>query len=175
MAAMSGVVPTALLAAATATQRVRSLSCAAIALGGNASVSRSGSAKRTVAPARWAAITHGRTLASWSSRVHTTSSPGRRVRPTVAANRIVRSVMLGPKTTPRGSAPSRAPTEARACATTSSVACAAAKTPPWLALPPERGEVGHGLDRRVEHLRAGRPVQAGPAVVQSGEAVAVHP
>jgi hypothetical protein len=36
-------------------------------------------------------------------------------------------------------------------------------------------EGGHGLDRRVEHLRAGRPVQAGPAVVQSGETVAVHP
>ena len=49
----------------------------------------SGSAQRTVAPARSAAITHGRTFASWSRRVTTTSSPGASVRPTAAARRIV--------------------------------------------------------------------------------------
>jgi hypothetical protein len=34
--------------------------------------------------------------------------------------------------------------------------------------------VVHGLDRRVDHLGAGGPVQARPAVAQSGEALAVH-
>ena len=56
--------PTALEAAVTATQRVRSDSTASTALAGSSSVSGSGSAKRTVTPARSAAITHGRTLES---------------------------------------------------------------------------------------------------------------
>ncbi len=56
--------PTALEAAVTAIQRVRSVSTASTALAGSSSVSGSGSAKRTVAPARSAAISHGRTLAS---------------------------------------------------------------------------------------------------------------
>jgi hypothetical protein len=35
-------------------------------------------------------------------------------------------------------------------------------------------ERGHRLDRGVDHLRAGRAVQARPAVAQAREAVAVH-
>ena len=105
---------------------------------GSASVSRSGSAQRTVAPARSAAITHGRTFASWSRRVTTTSSPGPSVRPTAAESRIVIAVIDGPKATPAGSASSSRATDARARSTHASVACAAANTPPWLALSPER-------------------------------------
>ena len=134
----SGTVPVAFDAAVTATQRVRSESTASIADAGSASVSRSGSAQRTVAPARSAAITHGRTLASWSRRVTTTSSPGPSVRPTAAESRIVIAVIDGPKATPASSAPRSRATEARARSTHASVACAAAKTPPWLALSPER-------------------------------------
>ena len=44
------------------------------------------------------AITHGRTLASWSRRVQTISSPGSSVRPTAPAKAIVSAVMLEPKT-----------------------------------------------------------------------------
>jgi hypothetical protein len=125
-------------AAVTATQRVRSDSTASMLAVGSARVSGSGSAKRTVAPARSAAITHGRTLASWSMRVQTTSSPGRSVRPTAAASRMVIAVMDGPNATPRGSAPKSCATVARASATHASVAWAAANAPPWFALRPER-------------------------------------
>ena len=166
--------PTALDACVTATQRVRSDRTASTAAAGSASVPGSGSAKRTTAPARSAAITHGRTLASWSSRVHTTSSPGASSRQTVAAKRMVSAVMLAPNATPAGSAPSRAATAARAPATSSSVWRAAANSPPWLAVRPERMPLGHRLDRRVDHLRAGRAVQPRPAVAYAREALAVH-
>jgi hypothetical protein len=36
-------------------------------------------------------------------------------------------------------------------------------------------ELGHGLDRAVDHLGAGRAVEPRPAVAQPREAVAVHP
>src|SRR4051795_12994042 len=138
MARTSGTVPTALLAAVTATQRVRSDSTAVTALSGSSSVSGSGSANRTVAPARSAAISHGPTFASWSRRVQTISSPGSSARPAAAANFSVSDVMLGPKTTPCGSAPSSAPTVARVESTSSSVARPASKSPPWFALLPDR-------------------------------------
>src|SRR5215211_5881080 len=138
IAASSGTVPHALDAAVTATQRVRSDSTASTAAAGSASVSPSGSAQRTVAPARSAAITHGRTLASWSSRVTTTSSPGASVRPTAADSRIVIAVIEGPNATSSGRAPSSRPAAARASSTHSSVACAAANAPPWFAPRPER-------------------------------------
>src|SRR5829696_10318904 len=99
IASSSGTVPVAFDAAVTATQRVRSDSTASTAETGSASVSRSGFAQRTVAPARSAAITHGRTLASWSSRVTTTSWPGASVRPTAADSRIVIAVIDGPNAT----------------------------------------------------------------------------
>src|SRR3954447_13743444 len=46
--------------------------------------------------------------------------------------------MFGPKTTPRGSAPSSAPTVARVESTSSSVARPASNSPPWFALLPDR-------------------------------------
>ena len=51
--------------------------------------------------------THGRMLASWSSRVTTTSSPGPQPAASVRARSKVSAVMLRPNTIPRGSAPSR--------------------------------------------------------------------
>ncbi len=130
--------PTAFDAAVTAIQRVRSDSTASTAEAGSSSVPGSGSAKRTTAPARSAAISHGRTLASWSSRVHTISSPGDSVRPTAAENRIVIAVMLGPNATPRASAPSSRATLARASSTISSLARACGNIPPSFAVRPER-------------------------------------
>src|SRR6476646_10474241 len=56
MPGRSGIVPTALEAAVTATQRVRSPRTASTALAGSSSVPCSGSAKRTRAPARAAWI-----------------------------------------------------------------------------------------------------------------------
>ena len=125
-------------AAVTATHFVRSLSAAWTALAGSSSVDSSGSAKRTVTPARSAAITHGRTLESWSRRVQTISSPGDSSRTTVAAKRIVSAVKLGPKQTPDGSPPSSVATAARVEFTSSSVSCACLNWPPWLACEPER-------------------------------------
>jgi hypothetical protein len=122
----------------TATHFVRSESTASTALAGSSSVPGSGSAKRTVAPARSAAISHGRTLASWSSRVQTISSPGASARPAAAEKLIVSAVMLGPNATPRGSAPSIRATASRACSTISSEARAWGKAPPSLAVRPER-------------------------------------
>ena len=138
MPGMSGTVPTAFDAAVTAIQRVRSDSTASTAEAGSSSVSGSGSAKRTTAPARSAAISHGRTLASWSRRVHTISSPSASPRAAVAEKRIVSAVIDGPKATPSGAAPSRRPTLARVAATTSSLARACGKCPPSLAVLPER-------------------------------------
>ena len=68
---------------------------------------------------RSAACTQGRTLASWSSRETTTSSPGRQAWP--ACGRRCRSapVALGPNTTPAGSPPTRSATASRAAATIS--------------------------------------------------------
>ncbi len=71
----SGRVPMRFEAPVTATRRVRSESTAVTASVASSPVSGSKSAQRTVAPARSAACTHGRTFASWSSRVTTTSSP----------------------------------------------------------------------------------------------------
>ena len=79
---------------------VRSDSTASTAEAGSSSVPSVGSAKRTVTPARSAAITHGRTLESWSRREQTISSPGSSARTTVAAKRIVVAVNDGPKKIP---------------------------------------------------------------------------
>ena len=118
-ASHSGIVPTALLAAVTATQRVRGPSTFSNAPTGSSSVSGSGSAQRTVAPLSRAAASHGATFASWSRRVQTISSPGRSPPATARENAKVRAVMLGPKTTPPGSAASSSPTPRRAQATRS--------------------------------------------------------
>ena len=87
MAATSGRVPMRLLAAVTATSRVRGDSSPAYWAAGSSPVTGSGSAQRTTAPARSAACTQGRTLASWSSRDTMTSSPSRQLRASVPASR----------------------------------------------------------------------------------------
>ena len=169
------MVPTALEAWVTATQRVRSDSTASTALAGSSSVSPCGSAKRTVAPARSAWMTHGRTLASWSRRVQTISSPGASVRPTAPAKAIVSAVMLKPKTiSPGGRAEQRAGARARGRDELvggvrrregAAVVGAATGSHPRV----------HRLDRRVDHLGARRPVEPRPAGGREpGEALAVH-
>ena len=87
MAATSGLVPTTLLAAVTATSRVRSDSRSPYWAGGSSVVDVSTSAQRTVAPRRAAACTQGLMFASWSSRDTTTSSPGSHRRDSVSASR----------------------------------------------------------------------------------------
>ncbi len=87
IAATSGRVPMMLLAAVTATSLVRFPISRAYCPAGSSPVTGSTSAQRTSAPARPAAWTHGRTLASWSSRDTTTSSPGRQVSASAAAIR----------------------------------------------------------------------------------------
>jgi hypothetical protein len=76
-----------LLAAVTATSRVRSLIRWTYWLAGSSAVGTSTSAQRTTASRRAAAWTHGRMLASWSSLDTTTSSPGPHCRDKVSASR----------------------------------------------------------------------------------------
>lgn len=66
-------------AAVKATSRVRGDSTARMSSAVSSPVAGSKSAQRTVAPACSAAWIQGRMLASWSSRVTTTSSPGDQV------------------------------------------------------------------------------------------------
>ena len=112
---------------------------------------------------------HGVTLASWSSRVPTTRSPGRSVAATARVNASVSVVMLAPKATPPADAPSSSATRARARSRRASQASAAANAPPELALSPLAAHVRHRLDRPVDHLRARRPVEAGPPVADTWE------
>jgi pimeloyl-ACP methyl ester carboxylesterase len=83
-------------------------------------------------------MSHGATLASWSRRVQTISSPGCSARHAAAEKRIVSAVIDGPKTMPSAPAPSSRATEARAWSTSASVRSAAWNAPPWLAEWPER-------------------------------------
>ena len=158
----------------TAIHFVRSLSAASTALAGSSSPASVGSAKRTVTPARSAAITHGRTLESWSSRVQTISSPGASPRTTVAAKRIVSAVKLGPKVTPDGSPPRSVATAARVESTSSSVSCACLNCPPWLACEPERIQSAIASMALSTTCAARGTVQPRPALAQRGEAIAVH-
>ena len=120
-------------------------------------------------------MTHGRTLASWSRRVQTISSPGASVRPTAPAKAIVSAVMLKPKTISPGGAPSSAPALARADATSSSVACAAAKAPPWLAPRPERIHASiASIAASTICVPAGPSSRAQLGGREPGEALAVH-
>src|ERR1019366_6237689 len=70
------LVPTMLLAAVTATSRVRSLSRSPYWLGGSSAVDTSTSAQRTTASRRAAARTPRRTVASWAGLGNTTPAPG---------------------------------------------------------------------------------------------------
>ena len=118
----------------TATSLVRSVSTSATSSAVSSPVAGSKAAQRTVAPTASAARTQGRTFASWSSRETTTSSPGPHPAASVRARSKVSWVALRPKTTPRGSAPSRSATADRAPRTTSSASRSAAVTRPRLAI-----------------------------------------
>jgi hypothetical protein len=76
MVATSGRLPSRFDAAVSATTRVLGVSTRATSAGVRTPVAGSKSAQWTVAPTAVAACTHGRTFASWSRRVTTTSSPG---------------------------------------------------------------------------------------------------
>ena len=88
------------------------------------------------APACSQARRHGETLASWSSRVPTTLSPGRNVAPTARLNENVSVVMFGPKHTPAGSAPNSWPTTDRVRDSRSAQSSVAANGPPAAAVEP---------------------------------------
>ena len=124
------MVPMRFEAAVTATSRVLSVTTAATASGSSSPVRGSNSAQRTVAPTCSATSSHGRMLASWSSRLTTTSSPGTHPLARVRAISKVSAVMLRPTTTPRGSEPMRSPRADRASRTASSELRSAAVTPP---------------------------------------------
>ena len=174
MPGRSGIVPTALDAAVTATQRVRCESTASTAAAGSSSVSRSGSAKRTCAPARAAAMSHGATLASWSRRVQTISSPGLSVRPMAAEKRMVSAVIDGPKTTPSGVRAEQA-RDRRARLRDERIGALRRLEGAAVVGVVARAHPGrHLLDGIVDHLGAGGAVEAGPAVGEAGEAGAVH-
>ncbi len=76
-----------LLAAVTATSRVRPVSSASYCPASSSPDGRSTSAQRTSAPARRAICIQGRMFASWSSLDTITSSPGPQSLARVAASR----------------------------------------------------------------------------------------
>ena len=80
-------------------------------------------------------------FASWSSRVPTTRSPGRKVVPMAREMANVMEVMLGPNTTPAGSALNNCPTVARVRSSSSSALCAASKSPPPQPLEPSESQL----------------------------------
>ena len=105
------------------------------------------STHRTTAPAAAAASTHGRTLASWSSRVTTTSSPGRQCDDRVRDRSKVRAVMLRPKITSSGSTLSRSAMALRHSTTISSALRAAAVVLPRL-------DIGRSIASRMASATA---------------------
>ena len=135
MAATSGRVPRILLAAVTATSRVRSDTSVRYWAAGSSPVDMSTSAQRTVTLARAAAWIHGRTFASWSSRESTISSPGHQVSASAPASRYVRVVMFGPRMTPRASPPTRSATARRQPVTMALARWLAGNAPPAFPIP----------------------------------------
>src|SRR5262245_40693274 len=113
-AGRSGRVPIRLEAPVTATSLVRGPSASSREVIESSAVSGSKSTQRTVAPAASAAITHGRTLPSWSRRVTPASSPGVQSLAMARLRSKVSWVKLRPNTTPPGAAPSRSPSASRA-------------------------------------------------------------
>ena len=174
IAPSSGTLPTALLAAVTATQRVRSREHRLHGRRRRSSVPGSGSAKRTSAPARSAAISHGATSPSWSSRVQTISSPG--------DERAADGG--GERERERGHA--RAEHEAARVASHESAGDLARlghhgveplgrlEQPMPVRHRARAHELGHGVDCGVHRLRARGSIEARPAVAESREALAVH-
>ncbi len=135
MVGTSGRVPSRLEAPVSATSRVRSESRLVTSAGSSSPVVRSNPAHRTVAPTDSAASTHGRMLASWSSRVTTTSSPAPQPLARARARSKVSWVIDRPNTTPPAGAPSRSATAARAPRVISSARRSASVTEPRLASP----------------------------------------
>ncbi len=131
---MSGIVPMRLDPAVRATRRVRSDSTADRASVVSSPSAGSKSTHRTTAAARSAACTHGRTFASWSSRVTTTSSPGAQVLASALETSYVRAVIDRPWTMPRGCAPRRSAIAVRKSTTHDSARRSAAVTVPRLAM-----------------------------------------
>ena len=83
-------------------------------------------------------MSHGATLASWSRRVQTISSPGCSARHAAAVKRIVSAVIDDPKTTPSAAGAEQLRDRGSRLATSASVRSAASKAPPLLAAWPER-------------------------------------
>ena len=163
------IVPTAFDARVNATTLVRSESAASNDAGSSVASSSRMSTHRTVAPASSAASTQGLTLASWSSRVTTTSSPGPSVRATEREMANSSVVAFGPKTTSSASA-LRSAAARWASAITSSVSWLVANAPCVLLL--LRQVRRHRLDHGFGDLRAAGRVdeEAGPVRRAAGSA-----
>ena len=120
-----------------------------------------------MAPAAAAACTHGRTLASWSSRDTTTSSPGAHDDASVRETVYVSPVALGPNTTPSGSPPTRSATAARAASTITPERRAASNDVPRLETAVASTSATAPGDRRGDQ-RARRPVELGRTLGERG-------
>lgn len=88
---------------------------------------------RTTAPTSWAISSQGETLASWSSRVTTSSSPSRSSRANARESEKLRLVMFCPKTTASASQPRKRPAAARASSTIRPTRWLVGNGPPRLA------------------------------------------
>ncbi|CAB4790011.1 unannotated protein [freshwater metagenome] len=132
----SGAVPSKLEAPVIATHLVLGVIILSIASVSSMNVVVLNGASTCSAPESSHAMRHGETLASWSSLVPTTLSPGLRVRATARVNAIVIVVMLAPKQMPSGSAPNNVPTTWRVRSSRASQSLAEEKYPPVLAFEP---------------------------------------
>ena len=116
-----------------ATTRVRSpISASSASMSSEPSAGSIG-ATRMTRPRSSAARNQGLTLASWSSWVTTTSSPGSRVRANAWVSRKLRVVMLAPKAISPASAPTSSAAAWCASASSASVSRELAKAPPAFA------------------------------------------
>ena len=165
IAVSSGTVPTAFDAAVTATQRVRSRE--------HGLDGRRGQLERARGPARPSARSRrrarprsptGRTFASWSRRVHDdlVARPERAPDGGAKPHRHRGHLRAEGDAARVGAEQPARPRRARR-STHSSVACAAANTPPWLALRAGAHPLVHRLDRAVDHLRPGRARRGAPS------------
>ncbi|CAB4898985.1 unannotated protein [freshwater metagenome] len=105
-----GAVPRRLDAPVIATHLVLGVIILSIASVSSMNVVVLNGASTCSAPESSHAIRQGETLASWSSFVPTTLSPGFSVRAIARVKAIVIVVMLAPKQIPSGSAPNNVPT-----------------------------------------------------------------
>ena len=167
--ARSGIVPSRLEAPVTATQRVRSSTRSVTAAGSRRPVAGSNGARTCSAPDWSQARRHGVTLASWSSRVPTTRSPGRSVAATARVNASVSVVMLAPKATPPAGAPSSCGDACPGALEQSVAGIGSGERAAGVGVVAARRPRGHRLDRPVDHLRARRPVEPGPPVADTWE------